>query len=373
MRIEPFVMERWQSENEHSVEINLSDSGVHPLTLRELFDEAAEREALFDERLIYTQTNGTPELRRRIADLYPGAHEDQVEVVNGGAEANFLACWGLVDPGDEVVAMLPNYMQVWGLARHHGAQTKEWRLEPDFETRRWRVDVERLAELVTPKTKLIALCNPNNPTGARFDADTLDTISEIAGRVGAWIVSDEIYTGSERDGVPTPTIWGRYDRVVVTNSLSKAYGFPGLRLGWLVAPRELIDKVWAMHDYTTIGPGALSDWIGCRVLQPGLRARLLERTRTLLTRNYEVVSGWLDANADSLEYIAPDAGAMLYLRYQQAVNSSELATRLMREKSVLLVPGDHFGMDGWLRIGFGGETAHVASGLERVQELLATC
>ncbi|MCP3915871.1 MAG: aminotransferase class I/II-fold pyridoxal phosphate-dependent enzyme [bacterium] len=370
MQIAPFQMERWQSTHEHSVEINLSDSGVHPLTMRELLDDGDELVRAADERLIYTQTNGSEALREAVAALYPGATRDAVQVVNGGAEANLIATWDLVDPGDEVVVLLPNYMQIFGLAESLGAVMRPWHMVPDLERGRWSVDLAALEALVTQRTKLIVICNPNNPTGTRLGEETLDGIARVAERVGAWVLADEIYQGSELHGDETPTLWGHYDRAIVTNSLSKAYGLPGLRLGWIVAPPQLIERFWTRHDYTTIGPGTLSDFLAVRAFEPGRRARLLERTHRLLTRNYAVVADWLSAQGSRLRFVPPDAGAMLYLKYDHAIGSSELAERLRAEKSVLIVPGDHFGMDHWLRIGFGGETEHVVEGLARVRALL---
>ncbi len=170
MQIEPFEMERMQSTWENQVEINLSESGVHPMRLAELLDDPGERAGLFAQLLCYTQTNGTPRLRDEIAALYPGASRDHVQVTNGGAEANFVATWRLVEPGDEVVVMVPNYMQTWGLARAFAgrASVREW---PLVERRglRWAPDIDALARLVTPKTRLVLICNPNNPTGARLD------------------------------------------------------------------------------------------------------------------------------------------------------------------------------------------------------------
>jgi len=371
MRIEPFLMERWQSTHEHHVEINLSDSGVHPMTLRELGLSSAELEGLLDERLIYTQTNGTPELRERIAALYPGAGPQDIEATNGGAEANFLALWTLLEAGDEVVIQLPNYMQVHGLAESMGATVRPWRMRADFEAGRWEFDLEELEQLVSSRTKLICLCNPNNPTGARMEAASLDRVARIAEKHGAWVLCDEIYRGSDLDGGETSTLWGRTDRAVITSSLSKSYGLPGLRLGWIAAPAQLVDEMWLRHDYTTIAPGALSDRVATRVLSPDVCPAVLARTRELLTANHALVAGWLAEHTGTLQYIPPHAGAMLFLRYTPEINSSELAERLRVQKSVLLVPGDHYGMDGWLRIGFGGETDHVRTGLARVHELLS--
>ena len=231
MRVEPFAMERFQSTWEHQVRFNLSESGVHPLSVRELVGEGAALDAVLDQPLIYTQTNGTEALRTAIAALYPGATSSHVEVTNGGAEANFLAAWYLVQPGDEVVMLVPTYMQTHGLVRAFGGSVREWPLVEDRAAGRWRPDLDQLAALVGPRTRVIVLCTPNNPTGARLTAAELDGIAAVAARHGCWIVSDEIYRGAELDGVDSPSMWGRADRVIVTSGLSKAYGLPGLRVG----------------------------------------------------------------------------------------------------------------------------------------------
>lgn len=371
MKLEQFAMERMQSTYENRVEFNLSESGVQPLRLGELLDEGEAREALWAEALRYTQSNGTRSLRLLIAALYPGATPDHVQVTNGGSEANYITMWNLVEPGDEVVMMVPNYMQTWGLARGFGAVVKEWPLAaPSPSASAWRADLAALEELVTPRTKLIVICNPNNPTGARFDALDLDHIAAIAGRYGTWIVSDEIYRGAELDGRETASMWGRTDRVVITSGLSKAYGLPGLRIGWIVAPPERIEAFWSYHDYTTIAPGALSDALARRALEPDRRARILSRTRRILNENFPAIASWLDAQDGLFSYVPPEAGAIVYVRYHNGMNSTELVNRLREEKSVLIVPGDHFGMDGYLRIGFGEAKTYLESALARVRDLL---
>jgi aspartate/methionine/tyrosine aminotransferase len=370
MKLETFAMERMQSTFENQVAFNLAESGVHPLRLGELVDDAAGREHLLDEQLRYTQSNGTIALRDAIRSTYPGATLDHVQVTNGGSEANYLVTWNLVEPGDEVVLMVPNYMQTWGLARAFGATVREWPLVMAGSPPRWSVDCDALAALVSPRTKLIAICNPNNPTGMRVEADDLDRIAAIAAQRGAWILSDEIYRGAERDGRETPSLWGRYDRVVVTSGLSKAYGLPGLRIGWIVGPPALLASLWAYHDYTTISPAALSDLLARRALEPARRARLLARTRQILNSNFSLIAEWLDARADVFNYVPPDAGAIAYVKYQHPINSTELVTRLREQKSVLLVPGDHFGMDGYLRIGYGEEPGYMREGLNRLHEFL---
>jgi aspartate/methionine/tyrosine aminotransferase len=368
MRIAPFTLERVQSEWEHRVRYNLSESGVHPLSVRGLLGDGAALEALIDAPLIYTQTNGTPELRASIAALYPGAEADHVQVTNGGSEANFVVTWRMVEPGDEVVVMVPAYMQVAGLVPAFGGTVREWPMARTGGV--WRPDLDRLSALVTTKTRAIVINTPNNPTGARLTAADLDAIAAIADRTGAWIVSDEIYRGAEFDGVESPSMWGRSARVIVTSGLSKAYGLPGLRVGWAVGPPGVAASLWAYHDYTSIAPGALSDRLATVALAPATRARLLDRTRTILRENVPRVEAWLRACGHPFEWTTPDAGAFLYARYGLPVGSTALTDRLREEESVLIVPGDAFGMDGYLRFGVGEHADYVLAGLDRLRAFL---
>jgi aspartate/methionine/tyrosine aminotransferase len=368
MKLEPFELERWQSIWENRVAWNLAESGVHPLRVEEVAISAAERQAVLTQELGYSQTNGTPELREAITALYPGSHIDQIEVTNGGSEANCIVLWHLIEPGDEVVMMMPNYMQIRGVVRALGATTVPWTLVE--ESTRWRPDLAALERLVTPRTKIVVVCNPNNPTGARMTAEELNQVCRIADRIGAWILSDEIYRGAELDSVETPTMWGQCERVIVTSGLSKAYGVPGLRLGWVAGPSSLVDALWGVHDYTSIAPGAVSDRLGRIALSH--RAQILARTRGIVAANYPLVRKWIEKRAPRITHVAPEAGAILFARYQHPINSTALVERIRREKSVLLVPGDHFDMDGYIRIGFGNHPGHVASALDLVGEVLDT-
>jgi aspartate/methionine/tyrosine aminotransferase len=373
VKLEQFSMERMQSTWENLVDVNLSESGVRPLSPRELVGEdPAAIDALLDQRLVYTQSNGTPELRAAIAGMYAGANDANIEVTNGGSEANFVTLWKLVESGDEVALLVPNYMQTWGLARAFGATVRDWRLVEDRGLGRWRPDLDELRRIVSDRTRLIIICTPNNPTGARLTAQELDEVAAIAARHGSWVLSDEVYRGAELDGQESPSMWGRYDRVIITSGLSKAYGLPGLRIGWIVAPPTMVESFWSYHDYTTIGPGALSDRLACVALAPSARERLLERTRGILRANLPVIEGWLLERKSGFAWIRPEAGAIVYVRYHHRINSTELVTRLREKHSVLIVPGDHFGMDGYLRIGYGEPPDYVRSGLARLHELLVS-
>jgi len=229
MRLETFALERFQSIWENRVAWNVAESGVQPLRVSELIAGPANHDALLELDLGYPQTNGTVELRETIAGMYPGATPEHVQVTNGGSEANCILLMHLIEPGDEIVFLTPNYMQASGLAKGLGATVRPWRLRESQG--KWAVDAAELRTLVTPKTRAILLCNPNNPTGARLDAATLDEICRVASTVGAWVVDDEIYRGAEREADDTPTVWGLYERAIVSSGLSKAYGLPGLRIG----------------------------------------------------------------------------------------------------------------------------------------------
>jgi aspartate/methionine/tyrosine aminotransferase len=368
MKLEVFEMERFQSEWENRVQFNLTESGVHAMSLDEFLDPA-ELADLVRRPLVYVQTNGTPPLREAIASLYAGAGADNVVVTNGGAEANFIAIWRLVEPGDEVVLMMPNYMQIWGVVRGLGGTIVPWMLRED---RDWAPDVEELQRLVTSRTRVIAVCNPNNPTGAILSENAMNALAAAAGRHGAWLLADEVYRGAERDGVETPSFWGRYERTIVTSGLSKAYGLPGLRVGWAVGPREAIHDLWARKDYLTITPGALSDFAAVRALRPDVRASILARTRAVIASGYAIVERWVRAHASDVRLIPPRAGAMAFPRYALPIGSTALIERLRDEQGVLVVPGDQFGMDQFLRIGLGGPANELHAGLERIDRVLAS-
>ena len=365
MKIETFELERVQSIWENRVEYNLTESGIHPYTLNELLSKG-ELEDLQSIRMGYGQTNGSIELRETIGALYPGSDIDNVLVTNGSAEANFITVWSQLEPGDELILMLPNYMQIWGLARSFDVSIKPFHLREELK---WGPDLEELEQLISPQTKMIAVCNPNNPTGATLSEKEMKEIVRLARKVDAWIYADEIYRGAELDGNDTPTFWGLYDKVMVSGGLSKAYALPGLRIGWLVGPKAAIEKAWAYHDYTSIASGILSNRIATLVLKPDIREQVLGRSRKILNENLEALSDWIKKHHNLLNFIPHRAGGMAFIRYKLDINSRELATRLREEKSVFIMDGDCFGMDQYIRIGIGSEKGYMLAGLERMGEI----
>jgi len=360
----PFVtfdLERWQSTWENRVRYNLSESGVHPLSVRELLSLAeSAADPLLDVRLGYSQSNGTDALRERIAALYPGATPEQVLVTNGSAEANYVAALGVIESGDQVAMLLPNYLQLWGHVQNLGAQVRPFRLH---EERGWAPDPAEIRAAIGPGTKLVVVTNPHNPTGHILADPMRRAIIDRAAEVGAWLLADEVYMGAERDGRTTASFWGSYDRLLCVAGLSKAYGLPGLRIGWLVGPAPVVADAWARHDYTTIGPSGASDHLATLALQPAVRERLLARTRGILRQNYPVLEQWLKGFGASFTWVPPQAGAICFARYRPAIDGEALVERVRAGQNVLLVPGEHFGMPGYLRFGFGNELSELREAL----------
>jgi hypothetical protein len=367
VKIVPFAQERWQCKYENTVEYNLSESSVYALASRDLLDNDQKVKSFLDLPLTYSQADGTLGLKSSIAATYKKATPDNIFVTNGSSEANFMAAWNLFEKGDEVVLMVPDYAQVYGLAKSWALKIKPLWLKEELG---WQFDPEDLKSLVTKKTKVIQVCNPNNPTGAVMAKEQRKVLLDAARDSNAWLMSDEIFLGSEREGPMTESLWGHYDRTLITNGLSKACGLPGLRIGWLVGLPEVLEEIKPHHDYTTLAPTTLSDHLAQLVLKPGKREKILARTRAILQKNYPVLRGWLEAHGSLFSHVPPTACAICYVKYKMKINSSDLAERLRREKSVLVVPGDHFMMDGYMRIGTGPPTDYLLSGLERVDELL---
>lgn len=372
MRYTPFRMERWQSTWEHHVRFNLSESGVHPLTVDELLEvvgaEARETPDPGEVRLEYGQSNGSGALRERIAALHPDTGADNVLVTAGGAEANFVSLWSLLEPGRGVAALVPNYMQVPGLARSFGAEVHRIPLRDEEG---WQPDPDEVRRAFEAGAACLVVTNPNNPTGAILSGERMDAVVAAARDHGAWILADEVYRGAELEGPETPTFVGRYERVLATGSLSKAYGLPGLRLGWVVGPAEAVEDLWGRTDYTTIAPATLSDVLTRRALEEEPRRRLLARTRRILTENLPVLEEWAAAREDRFRLYRPEAGAIAYLRYDLPVGSGALAERLRTDQDVLVVPGSHFEMEPYVRIGYGIPSGELRAALDRVGELVS--
>ena len=366
----PFEVERFLSEHEQGASYNLAESGVHPLSLAELLALAGRSlDELADLRLDYPQVNGTLDLRERIAALYPDTQADEVLVTVGASEANQLIAATMLAAGDAIVTLAPTYRQLSGNARNLGVQVRE---APLVEAAGWALDTDRLADAAAPGMRLLAIVNPNNPTGHILTEAEMQAVIAAAEQSGAWIVADEVYAGTERGNRPqTPTFRGRHERVIAVNSMSKAYGLPGLRLGWIVAPRALIAELWRRHEYAAISAGMLDMRLAEMALDPGVWPRLTARARRLIDRGFGRLQAALDYLPDTFAVVPPQASAMSFVRFDLPLGSRELALRLRHEQGVLVVPGDCFGMDDHIRISTALPEARLGEGLRRLTGLAA--
>ena len=366
MRPPTFLLERNQTLYENSVEINLTESGVHPCSLSE-FLSPAEIASLGELSLGYGFTVGRPALRQAIADWYPAAGPENVVVAHGSSEANLLALTALVDAGEEILFITPNFMQIDGLARGLGIGVRQVALLPE---RGWQPDFAAIRAAIGPATRMITICDPNNPTGTVLTEESRHGLSALAEEAGVWLLVDEIYRGAEIDGGPPPTAWGLCSRVIVAGGLSKAFALPGLRLGWLVAPDAVVGECHRRQDYTTIGTGILSQVIAEWAMQPERREQLLRRGRQMLANGRTLLRQWL-ARHNGWTWVEPEAGGMAFLSYDLALPSEEFSIRLREEESVFVAAGAWFGLEGHIRVGIGVSPKTLTEGLSRIDRFLA--
>jgi hypothetical protein len=365
VQFDTFLMERNQTLFENGVEINLTESGVHPCTIEEIMPADAAQ-ALLRLPLGYGWTDGRPDLRSAIASWYPGASASNVLVTNGSSEATMIALMAMVDPGDKVLFAVPNFMQVDGLGRALGMNVQRLPLLPD---QGWQIDPDALMK-AADGVKLIAVTNPGNPTGAVLSSRSREALLEVARKTGAWLLVDEIYRGGEIDAAETETFYGQYSRVIVTSSLSKSFACPGLRLGWIVGPEEVVEEAAKRQDYTTIGSGILSQIVGAAVMEPQNRERILARGRALLRENADIVERWV-GKQNRWSWQRPAAGGMAFLRYDFDMPSEMLSNELREQESVFVVAGSWFGIENHIRIGIGVKAEHLVEGLARLDRFLA--
>jgi aspartate/methionine/tyrosine aminotransferase len=262
-----------------------------------------------------------------------------------------------------VAMQIPNYMQMWGVSRSLGAAVKTFRLRTEAA---WEPDWDEFERAVTPQTRLLYLSNPNNPTGSVLSESAMRRIVSRCEQTGTWLLSDEVYLGAEVDGRRTKSFWGMSERVIVTSGLSKAYGIPGVRIGWLVSPAELAESCWSQHDYITIGPNKMSDRLARVAVEAVNRERCYARTRDILQHNLPIARTWVDDFGGRLTWTEPKAGAIALMKYDADAPSTAIADRVRLSQSTLIVPGSHVGLEGHLRLWLGGKEDFVREGLRRI-------
>jgi aspartate/methionine/tyrosine aminotransferase len=373
VRIEPFQLERWMTKYELDVRWDIAESGIYPMSSRELLDLLApderqsELDRLLDLRLGYSEACGSAELRGLIAATYENTSPDEILITTGAIEANYLLFNELLSAGDRVVAVSPAYQQLHSVAKAIGCDVALWTLRDDGG---FRFDLDDLRALVTPGTRMIVVNSPHNPTGAMLAEEQLREIYALAEELDAWVLSDEAYRWLDLPGSPPlpPPMRNLGPRAISTGTFSKPFGLPGLRIGWIAAPEDVVRRCWGLRDYISLSPGKLNDALA--VLAFRHRDQIVERTRQIVAENLPFAAGWFAENEDLVAWTPPRGGILALMKYQLDLPSSELANRLAEDYSVMLAPGSAFGYEGYLRIGVGNSPEIFAEGLRQTARCL---
>lgn len=369
MKIREFGVEVWMDRFENECKFNLAETCVRALSVGELLEISGTRDSIIEEmsstRLTYGPIPGSERLRTLVAGLYEKQDASNVTITHGAIGANALVHETLVEPGDHVISVLPTYQQHYSIPESYGADVDILQLR---EKNNWLPDLDELASLLRPTTKLIAINNPNNPTGSLMRVELLSEIARLAGTVGAWVLSDEVYRGVDQEGSGfTTSMADLYERGISTGSVSKPFSLAGLRLGWIVGPQELLKAVSVHRDYTTISVGRVDDLLASVALEN--REQILGRARSITRRNLEIVDAWVASRGD-VNYVRPASGTTALIRYSPAIGSYDFCTRLLEETGVMFTPGAAFDIEGTVRIGFGDDTETLKAGLALTGDFL---
>ena len=368
MKIKPFGVEQWMDLYETKCKYNIAETCVDSLTLREL--EALIgcqnyfADTLMDKRLTYGDIPGSDAFRKGVSSLFKSAKPENILSTNGAIGANFLALFTLIEPGDEVVSIIPTYQQHYSIPEALNANVKLVKLKKENN---FLPDLNELKKAVTPKTKLICMNNPNNPTGALMPEDQIKQVVEVARQAGAYILCDEVYRHLNHEDGYTPSIVDLYEKGISSGSMSKVFSLAGIRLGWLVAPKEVIEKAYDMRHYNIISCGMLDEAIAAKALEH--KDKILKRNHKIIRDNIEILDKWVEKEPH-ITYVRPRAGTTALLYYDMDISSTDLCHDMMEADGIMLVPGDCFEMGKSLRIGYAFNAQELEEGLEAFSRYL---
>lgn len=370
MEIEPFGVEIWMNEWENHCAFNLAETCVESITIDELLRLAGRNtddlSDLLPMKMTYGAIEGSTRLRNAIAALYSVQTVENITVTHGTIAANMLIHKTLVGRGDRVVSIVPTYQQHYAIPSSIGADVHKLVLE---EANAFLPDMDDLRRLVVPGTKLITLTNPNNPTGALIERPMLEEIAEIARSVGAYVLCDEVYRGTNQTGSGmTEAMADIYEKGISTAGMSKAYSLAGLRLGWIVAPPEVTAQVLVHRDYDTISVGMINDHFASIALEA--KDKLLARSQRITRGNLALLEAWIETEP-RVSWIKPRSGTTAMLKLDVPVTARAFCVGLLEETGVMLTPGDVFDMEGYVRIGYANNPEILKAGLEKMSGYLA--
>ncbi len=369
MKIRTFGVERWMDDYENFAINNIAETCVDSMTVGELLEMTGRTgkvmEELLEMRLTYGHIPGSPSLRQGIAGLYEKLEEDNILVMNGGSAANFMIFYSLIEPGDKVISVNPTYQQLYSIPESFGAKVDILPLKAEDG---FFPDLEKLSLMATADTKMICINNPNNPTGSLMDRHMLEKIVEIARGCGAWLHCDEVYRMLVHEpGIDVPSVADLYDKGISTGSMSKAFSLAGLRVGWMAGCKDFIDECMLRRDYTTISCGMIDDVLASIGLEH--KEKILERNIAIVRNNAAILDSWVESES-RISYVRPRGGTTAFLHYDYEIPSRDFCRRLVEMNGTLLVPGECFDMENYLRIGYAFDPDVLSRGLEGISEFL---
>lgn len=370
MEITHFGLEEWLNKWEKEAVYDLAQSSIEALTLEELIGLDGTTvtdffQSLSKTSLDYGWSEGTATFKKEVASLYQSLSSENIIQTNGATGANLLALYGLIELGDHVVSMLPTYQQLYDLPKSLGATVD---FVPLTEEEEWRFDSVKLVDVIQPNTKMICLNSANNPTGTLLDRQTLEEIIEIAEKVDAYILMDEVY--APLAGGDFVSIVDLYDKGITTNSLSKTYSVPGIRIGWVAANQEIIERLRKYHTYLVLSGGVLSDALAVHALRN--KEKILARNKKIVSENLAIVEKWL-ADEPNVQLVLPNHVSTSFIRLNITEDDEQFCIDLLRETGVLLVPGSAYGVPQHARLGYCCKKETLEKGLALLSEYLKEC
>ena len=370
MKIRPFAVEEWMNAYETGARFNIAETCVDSISIDELFRLCGEDSTAFwkqfsARRLTYGDIEGAPVFREGICRLYKTLKPEEVVTTHGAAGANHHVFYSLVEPGDRVISIMPTYQQLYSIPESYGAEVKLLNLTPENG---YLPALEQLRELAVPGTKLICVNNPNNPTGALMSTELLREIVEIAKRVDAYVLCDEVYRHLTQEDVWCESIVDLYEKGISVSSMSKVFSLAGLRLGWIATHDEALRRALLSHrDYNHISCGMLDEALAAVALRHC--DVILERNRGIVRENLAVLDAWVQSEP-RIHYQKPRAGTTALVYYDYAPDSYTFCTRMYHETGAFVTPGDCFEQPKSMRIGYASDMQTLKDGLAAISAFL---
>ena len=352
MFINPFKLERYYTIHEFTAKYALCSSDCEAMTIGDLLSlEDGATDRFNNHWLGYTETKGSPSLRRDVAATYTSLSPEQILVCAGAQEPIFLFSQAILSASDEVIVQFPCYQSVQSVPESMGCKVLKWTVK--YEGNKPVFDLDELAKLISNRTKVIYLHSPNNPTGYHFTKEEQLAIVELARKYKCIIFCDEVYRELEqKPAYAIPAIADVYEYGVSLGVMSKAYGLPGLRIGWLATKQaEILEKVAILKEYTTICSSAPSEFLAGVALRN--RGNILARNLEIVQNNLELLEPFFETYSDYFSWYKPVAGPVSFVKMNFEGDDLAFAEKVIREKNVLLLPGEVFDYRGYFRLGFG--------------------